>query len=201
MPPCHHRPLGRNEKVAVPVAVGPPVTRRPPHRSQQAELSHWAPASGNDVQTDSPSAVSQTALVAASSGSVSGDWFAGSDSPWPDPFSPPAPPPGISALLCSLVSSILWVCPTSRDRSSLSCSLGIHNAGPPDRSGGPIPRSPACEPRLRRAQRGSHAAGFRVRSVPTCTGSSTAREPDTPRLGGAPGVAFPLPLEGRPPEG
>ena len=32
------------------VAVGPPVSRRPPHRSQQAELPHWAPASGDDDQ-------------------------------------------------------------------------------------------------------------------------------------------------------
>jgi len=28
------------------VAVGTPVTRRPPHRSQRAELPHWAPTSG-----------------------------------------------------------------------------------------------------------------------------------------------------------
>jgi len=33
------------------VAVGMPVTRHPPHRSQQALLTHWAPASGNNVQT------------------------------------------------------------------------------------------------------------------------------------------------------
>jgi len=32
------------------VAVGMPVTRHPPHRSQRALLTHWAPASGNDVQ-------------------------------------------------------------------------------------------------------------------------------------------------------
>jgi hypothetical protein len=28
------------------VAVGMPVTRHPPHRSQHAELPHWAPTSG-----------------------------------------------------------------------------------------------------------------------------------------------------------
>ena len=32
------------------VAVGPPVARRPPHRSQRAGLSHWAPASGRNAQ-------------------------------------------------------------------------------------------------------------------------------------------------------
>jgi len=31
------------------VAVGPPVARRPPHRSQRAGLPHWAPASGRDA--------------------------------------------------------------------------------------------------------------------------------------------------------
>ncbi|MEM9282351.1 MAG: hypothetical protein AAGA96_11020, partial [Verrucomicrobiota bacterium] len=38
-------------KESVTVAVEPSVTRRPPHRSQRAELPHWAPASGHDVQT------------------------------------------------------------------------------------------------------------------------------------------------------
>ena len=34
-----------------PVAVEPPVTRRPPHRSLRAGLPHKAPASGRNVQT------------------------------------------------------------------------------------------------------------------------------------------------------
>ena len=36
--------------VGLSVAVGTPVTRRPPHRSQRALLTHWAPASGPDVK-------------------------------------------------------------------------------------------------------------------------------------------------------
>ena len=32
------------------VAVGMPVTRHPPRRSQRALLTHWAPASGIDAQ-------------------------------------------------------------------------------------------------------------------------------------------------------
>jgi ElaB/YqjD/DUF883 family membrane-anchored ribosome-binding protein len=28
------------------IAVGTPVTGRPPHRSQRAQLTHWAPTSG-----------------------------------------------------------------------------------------------------------------------------------------------------------
>ena len=34
------------------VAVGTPVARRPPHRSQRALLTHWAPPSGNGVRTN-----------------------------------------------------------------------------------------------------------------------------------------------------
>jgi hypothetical protein len=30
-----------------PVAVGTPVARRPPRRSQRARLTHWAPALGD----------------------------------------------------------------------------------------------------------------------------------------------------------
>ncbi len=33
------------------VAVGTPVTRRPPHRSLRAELPHKAPTSGTDAQS------------------------------------------------------------------------------------------------------------------------------------------------------
>jgi hypothetical protein len=33
------------------VAVGMTVARHPPHRSQRALLTHWAPASGSNVQT------------------------------------------------------------------------------------------------------------------------------------------------------
>ena len=32
------------------VAVGTALSGRPPHRSQRAELPHWAPASGGDAQ-------------------------------------------------------------------------------------------------------------------------------------------------------
>jgi hypothetical protein len=35
--------------LAATVAVGTPVTRRPPHRSLRAELPHKAPTSGSDV--------------------------------------------------------------------------------------------------------------------------------------------------------
>jgi len=36
---------------AVPVAVGMLITQHPPHRSQRALLTHWAPPSGSGVKT------------------------------------------------------------------------------------------------------------------------------------------------------
>ena len=54
------------------IAVGTPVTRRPPHRSQRAELPHWAPALGKDAQALAPPAVSVPAHVADLPGPVSG---------------------------------------------------------------------------------------------------------------------------------
>ena len=35
------------ERLELPVAVGTALTGGPPHRSQRAELPHWAPASGS----------------------------------------------------------------------------------------------------------------------------------------------------------
>ena len=43
------------------VAVGMPVTRHPPHRSQRALLTHWAPASGSDAQAFRPCRLSYPA--------------------------------------------------------------------------------------------------------------------------------------------
>ena len=40
----------KNVKPHLTVAVGTPVARRPPRRSQRAELPHWAPTSGGDAQ-------------------------------------------------------------------------------------------------------------------------------------------------------
>ncbi len=44
-------PLLRGKRGTEKVAVGMPVTRHPPHRSQRAELPHWAPTS--DVNLNS----------------------------------------------------------------------------------------------------------------------------------------------------
>jgi len=37
-----------NSKIFVPVTVGTPITRRPPYRSQRAELPHWVPTLNKD---------------------------------------------------------------------------------------------------------------------------------------------------------
>jgi hypothetical protein len=45
--------LMRTSAKDVKVAVGTPVTQRPPHRSRRAALPHRAPASGDDAQASS----------------------------------------------------------------------------------------------------------------------------------------------------
>jgi hypothetical protein len=72
-------------------AVGIPVARHPPHRSQRAALPHWAPALGHDAKA-LLLAVSAQAHVACQPGAASGAWFAGADCPWPAVFPPPPPP-------------------------------------------------------------------------------------------------------------
>jgi hypothetical protein len=54
-----------------------PVTRHPPHRSQRALLTHWAPASGADAETaGSPLVVPGRAHIARFFGPVPGPCFA-----------------------------------------------------------------------------------------------------------------------------
>ena len=122
----------------------------------------------------SPPSVSRQAHVAASAGTVPGDWFACTDSPRPSPFPPSAPPQVASHPLCSPTSSVVWIGPTSCVRALASCSLRIHATDPTANAAGPDTGSP----------------GFRVRSYPTCPGSPTAREPDAPCHCGTSDVAF-----------
>src|SRR5271170_7000749 len=73
-----------------------------------------------------PFVVPVPAHWARRSGSESGTRFAGSGSPWPDPF-PPSPPPPLF-WFCSETSPVLWVCPTSRVRSSSAPVLELPDA-------------------------------------------------------------------------
>ena len=144
-------------------AVGTPVTRRPPHRSQRAELPHWAPTSGNDAQTLCLPYSLQRGLqtfrvnvgagswlcprflaacpfrvghIVSDPGTVSGTCFARTNSPWSGRLAPRSPPTAAHHNLCSSVSQLLSACQTSRFRTSLSCSLRIHSAGLENRSQG-----------------------------------------------------------------
>jgi hypothetical protein len=65
------------------IAVGMPVARHPPHRSQRAELPHWAPTSGNDAQATNCLPYPFQRTLQVYSGSVSGAWFAGPLCPEP----------------------------------------------------------------------------------------------------------------------
>ena len=136
-------------------AVGTPVTRRPPHRSQRAEFPHWAPTSGVDAQTlclpypfqrisqafgidvgtvswPCPrflaSCPFRVVHIDSDPGTVSGTWFVGTNSPWSGRFAPRSPPTAAHRNLCSSASRLLSACQTSRLRASLSCSFRIHSA-------------------------------------------------------------------------
>ena len=174
----------RVEKGSGLVAVGPPVTRRPPHRSLRAELPHKAPASGRNAQTRfiyPKTYPCQRTL---------------------QPFPALSPLAGLLARLplANPLFSTNSAVELSRPnfvrrflryygvvrllRFVHPCSLGIPRADPPHATA---------------AGRSLRSPGFRVRSVASCPGSSTA-QPCAPHPGGVHGVAFPLPLECRPPE-
>ena len=142
------------------------VTSHPPHRSQQALLTHWAPTSGCDVQANPTCYLSypfqriwQIRHFRSFPGSVSGTCFAGTNSPRSGPFPPPPPPTGISPVFVRPLLRYLWACPTSHPRTSQPCSLGIHCADPGTITAGSKVGSP-----------GSRAKSFRA-----CTGSLTTR--------------------------
>ena len=145
----------RSQPALVAVAVGTPVTRHPLRRSQRAELPHWAPTSGSDAQTlrlpypfqrtlqvcgcdvgtiswQSPrflaSCPFRVVHITNLSGTVSGTCFAGTNSPWSGCLAPRTPPTAAHRSLCSRASQLLSACPTSRLRTSLSCSFRIHSA-------------------------------------------------------------------------
>jgi hypothetical protein len=133
------------------------VTHNPLHRSQRAELPHWALTLGRDVQAkclpyplhrtwqarrlnagSSPwlcpwfptSCPFRVLHIDPSPGPVSGACFARADSPWPGPFPPPPPPAGFAPVFVRRVPRYLRACPTSHSRSSPSCSFRIQGASP-----------------------------------------------------------------------
>src|SRR5262245_38287824 len=75
---------------------------------------------------DGELAVCAPAPVTRVFGTVSGACFAGSHSPWPPPFAPPAPLR--SGPLCSSASQLLWQSLTSRDRTSSATAPRLPDA-------------------------------------------------------------------------
>jgi hypothetical protein len=71
-------------------------------------------------------AVRAPALVTRAPGTVSGACFAGSRSPWPPPFAPPAPLR--LGPHCSSASQLLWQSLTSRDRASSATAPRLPDA-------------------------------------------------------------------------
>jgi hypothetical protein len=149
----------------------------PPHRSQRAELPHWAPGSGQTPgpgRNPDPDAHDQRTRR-TTSGTVSGVRFAGHESPRPAPFPPPPPPP--FARSCSAASQVLRGCPTSHHHSPGRTALAFpERPAPAQQEVGPMMGSP-----------GSRAWRFR-----TCPGSPTARGPPATRDNAASSVAFHL---------
>jgi len=97
------------------VAVGTPVTWRPPHGSVLEALPHTVLALGRTPKAKAnwpPPDVPAPAHLAYSSGSASGTPRARAGSPWPAPFPPPPPQPQP----CSAVSSVIWGCPVKGGR-------------------------------------------------------------------------------------
>ena len=105
--------------------------------------------------------------------SESRTWFALPNSPWPNPFPPPAPQGCLPPALCSWASPVLWVCPTSRRRSSRPFSFWI---------------LPADRAYMARPTTGS--PGFRATCFHACMRSATARGPCPSRDNDAHGIAF-----------
>jgi len=122
------------------------VAHNPLHRSQRAELPHWALTLGSNVQAKiclpyplqrtlqarrlnvgpSPwlcpwfptSCPFRVLHIDPSPGPVSGACFASADSPWSGPFPPPPPHAGVAPAFVQRVPRYLWACPTSHVRSS-----------------------------------------------------------------------------------
>jgi hypothetical protein len=137
------------------VAVGTPITRRPPRRSVQAVLPHTALTLDSGGKRYSPH-IAQS-VGHANSRTVSGTCQIERCSPWSTPF-PPQPPRKTSPR-CSAGSSVLWRSPTSPERARPPFGLSPSRTGL-DLSTKTSRRSP-----------GSRACCFSA-----CAGSSTTQD-------------------------
>src|SRR5215510_9210294 len=89
-------------------------------------LMWWKSAMNLSFFLSFTTSVCAPAPVTRFPGSVPGPCFAGSRSPWPPPFAPPAPLR--SRPLCSSASQLLWQSLTSRDRASSATAPRLPDA-------------------------------------------------------------------------
>src|SRR6266571_929930 len=96
------------------------IAPHPPHGSERTDFPYSALAAGQPPKRAPGYGCTLTvpapAQWASSPGSVSSACRAWAGSPWLDPF--PLPPPPRGCPLCSAASPVLWIDPTSHDRSS-----------------------------------------------------------------------------------
>jgi len=137
------------------VAVGIPVTRYPPRRSQRALLTHWAPPSSTNVKAVTLLDAHQPTQSTRLPGAVSGPRLSDRCSSWAKSF-PPHPPPRAGSH-CSVASSVIRLCPTSHLRSYLLLSLYFN-------------KSTRCAHRVQ-----MRPPRFRTKDFSTCMGSTTAQ--------------------------
>src|SRR6266704_772396 len=105
------------------IAVGTPITERPPHRTVRAAFPHTAPTSGVDGEL----AVCAPAPVTRLPGTEPGTCYAVPHSLWPPPLAPPAPQR--IAPRCSPASQLLRRGLTSHPRASSATAPHLPDAG------------------------------------------------------------------------
>ena len=94
------------------IAVGTPVTRRPPAQIRAGALTHTAPAFGPTTGVLSTRCAGSHAVVVGAPpvsrfpGAASGTCFGSSTSRWPRPFPPPTPPGSHSPLFAGFIGTI-----------------------------------------------------------------------------------------------
>src|SRR6266511_3028492 len=149
-------------------------------------------------------AVCAPAPVTHLPGSASGACFAGSHSPWPLPFAPPAP--RRSRPLCSSASQLLWQSLTSRDRASSATAPRL-----PDADRRQLPNGRSRDLPVPAQGASAHARFFdHAGSFGPCDGASETcclphskrrRHPEIGFRGSMAGLCPPLPTLRRRPRG
>ncbi len=163
-----------------------PVTRHPPYRSQACGTTALGSCLRSDAETFLVLCSVRSTLIPAP---VCRSRPSEHSSPWPEAFSPRTPPMVGHAVdvivhLCSFVSSILCLRPTSQARTCREFGFWPSPTGPT----ADCSRSPLGSP------------GFRAKSLRTCSGSLTPQVRCATRVSATHRIAFPTKSQGRQPE-